>query len=110
MRKRDRITFGFRLSCCFWNMWAGIKAPIDGSVRGTLYGLYLAPKLGTLMNLLTSYIVPIAFGATMGGIGLICGSVACVGSFAEALRQFVALEPYSMPISRVLVDWLPKGS
>ena len=74
-----------------------------------MYGLHLAPKLSTFMNLLTSYIVPAAFGGTLGAIGFVCGCVACVGSFAEGLRQFVAPEPYSRPISTLLVDWMPQG-
>ncbi|NBX66531.1 MAG: hypothetical protein EBQ96_06000 [Proteobacteria bacterium] len=74
-----------------------------------MYGIYLSPKLGIFMNMLTSYIIPAAFAGTMGSIGLACGCAACVGSFGEALRQFVTEKPYSMPVSCMLIEWLPKG-
>lgn len=106
MRQKP-ITFGYRLSCLWNNVWLGIRAPFDGGWRGAVFGARLAPKMGTLVDLLTCYAIPTLFGTVMGGIGFCAGCAALVGCMAEALRQLAAPQPYDMPISRILVDWIP---
>ena len=98
-----------RTACVFSNIWLGIRAPVDGALRGGAFGYKIAPRFGAFIDMLTGWTIPLLCAGAFGGIGLCLGCVACIGCCAEGLRQFVAPMPYDKPISRILIDWIPSA-
>ncbi len=103
------ITKAYRIGCALDNIVSGIKAPFDGMLRGGTYGYKLAPNPGFVINLATGWLMPMLFASVLSSIGFVLGCISTIGCFAEALRQFVAYQPYDYPVSRILVDWIPRS-
>lgn len=98
--------FRFRFSCFFWNIWYGVCATGEGMTRGGRFGLRIAPQVGMVVNLVTGFLIPALFACCCGLIGAGLGILAFIGSVGESFAQFVRPQPYKMPISRILVDWM----
>lgn len=96
-----------RVACAASCFWKALWAPWDGGERGGSYGWNLAPRPSLTFNILTLYALPFLFGFIGGSIGAALGGFAFSAGMVEAAAQFFVKEPYKVPISRMLVDWIP---
>lgn len=96
-----------RLGCAASCFWKALWAPWDGGERAGSWGWNIAPRPSLTFNILTLYALPFIFGGVLGAAGGFLGSLAFTVGMVEAAAQFFLSEPYKVPISRVLVDWIP---
>lgn len=97
-----------RAGCAASCFWKALWAPWDGGERGGSLGWRIAPRFGFWLDMLSCYAFPFLFAFVLGSLGASLGGFAFSAGMIEALAQFFVPEPYKVPISRALVDWIPE--